>query len=236
MICRIADFNIEIFPLYAATEAFCAAYICEAPAQVDFTVVMREADIDAELERDANGYGFDRAYYERLALYRKICAEILSRGAFMMHCAVIEYEGRGYAFTAPSGTGKTTHIRLWKKRFGDGQVTIVNGDKPILRVTDGEIYAYGTPWCGKEGYNVNTRVPLRALCFLERAEENSIRCISDTEAMPKLFSQIMVADSADLARQLELVDTLVTTVPMYRLGCNMEIEAARVAYAGMCKE
>ena len=235
MICKIADFYIEIYTLYSSTEAFCAGYVCEAPARIDFTVVMREEDIDSEMARDAASGGFSRAYYEQLALYRKICAELLGRGAFLMHCAVIEYAGKGYAFAAPSGTGKTTHIRLWRELLGE-QVTIVNGDKPILRVTEGKIYAYGTPWCGKEGYNVNTRVPLHALCFLERAEENRIVSLSDTEAMPRLFSQIMIADSTDLARQLELVDALVTKVPMYKLGCNMDIEAASVAYTGMCRE
>ena len=220
--------------LYPSTERFCAGYICPKPTHIDFSVAVHEEDIDSEMARDAEGLSLSRAYYEPLALYRKICAKALERGAFLMHCAVIAYEGRGYAFAAPSGTGKTTHIRLWQAVFGEENVTIVNGDKPLLRVMDGRIYAYGTPWCGKEGYQTNTRVPLAALCFLERAAENRICGLSDTEAIPRLFSQIMIADSTDLARQLELVDQLVGRVPMYKLGCNMEPSAASVAYAGMC--
>ena len=233
MICKIADYCIDIHALYPSTERFCAAYVCADPAQVDFSVEMCEADIDREATYDPAGRNFPRPHLELLALYRKICAELLRRDAFLMHCAVIEYEGRGYAFAAPSGTGKTTHIRLWQTLFGEDRVTIVNGDKPILRCMDGKMYAYGTPWCGKEGYQTNTRVPLHALCFLERAAHNRICRLSDTEAMPRLFAQLMIVDSTDLARQMELMDRLVTLVPMYKLDCNMDTEAAKVAYAGM---
>ena len=233
MVCKLADFYIEINALYASTERFCAAYVCPPPEKCDFSVTMTEADIDSEIAHDPSGGRYTRAQYEPLALYRKICAALLARGAFLMHCAVIEYAGRGYAFTAPSGTGKTTHIRLWQAQFGADKVTIVNGDKPLLRVVGDTVYAYGTPWCGKEGYNVNTRVSLHALCFLERAAEHRICSISDAEAMPRLLSQVMVADSADIMRQMELLDALVTRVPLYRLCCNMEKEAAEVALAGM---
>ena len=93
--------------------------------------------------------------------------------AFLLHAAVIEVDGLAYAFAAPSGTGKTTHIALWKKFFGD-RANIINGDKPIIRFENGTPYIYGTPWCGKEGYNINTKAPLAALCFIERSPENTI--------------------------------------------------------------
>ena len=153
--------------------------------------------------------------------------------AFLMHCAVIGYEGRGYAFSAPSGTGKTTHIRLWQQVFGADKVQIVNGDKPILRRFGDTFYAYGTPWCGKEGYNTNTRVPLAGLCFVERWTENSIRRMTVEEAVPHLFTQIMVGDSPDLGRQMELADALLTDVPCYLLRCNMDPAAAVAARDGM---
>ena len=235
MICKLADFFIEIHVQYPSTEHFCGAYVCADAEKVDFSVTVSAADIAAEMAADPAEKKHTPEQYEPLALYRKICAELLGRGAFLMHCAVIGYEGCGYAFAAKSGTGKTTHIRLWQACFGREKVTIVNGDKPILRVIGDAVYAYGTPWCGKEGYNANTRVPLRGLCFLERDAENGISRISDAEAMPRILSQVMVTDSADLMRQMELLDALVTHVPLYKLGCNMDIEAARVAYEGMRK-
>lgn len=236
MFLKISDFHIGIGQGVLEAKKYCKDYICDGDAAVDFTVDLSDEDIAyerAEAERENPGIGFSRGNFENLALYRKICAQILKYDAFMMHGAVIEYEGKGYLFTAKSGTGKTTHIRLWKKLFGDDKVTIVNGDKPIIRFIDGKVYAYGTPWNGKEHYGTNSRVELSAICFLERGEENSIKKISDIEALPRIFSQIMIHDSADLGKQMELVDKLFEKVPTYLLECNMDVEAAKVAYEGM---
>ena len=234
MVYKIADLRFEIDFKYPCNYAKCKEYLCEGESEADTTVCVSQEEIDYEKASDTElASKFSDAYFEWLAVFRKVCAEVLQRDAFMMHGAVIEYEGKGYVFTAKSGTGKTTHIRLWKKLFGNENVTIVNGDKPILRFVDGKVYAYGTPWCGKEGYNTNVRVPVAGICFLERAEQNSIKKISDEEAIPKLFSQIMIHDSAHLAKQLELVDALLNKVSTYTLKCNMDVEAARISYEGM---
>lgn len=235
---RIADFCVQIDNLPAWVAARMKNYQANLPkcAAVDLHIDTDNISI-AELEQNADKEGIpSKNELLFLEIYRRICAYALAHDAFLMHCAVIEYEGRGYAFSAPSGTGKTTHIRLWQQVFGADKVTIVNGDKPILRVFDDAVYAYGTPWCGKEGYNTNTSVPLRGLCFIERGETNNIRPMSTEEAVPHLFRQIMVNDSSDLARQMELADLLLETVPCYLLTCNMEQEAARTAYNGMRQE
>ena len=86
---------------------------------------------------------------------------------------------------------------------------------------------------GKERYMTNTRVPLAAVCFVERSVNNHITQISAEQALPRLFSQVMITDSADLARQLELIDALLATVPTHLLHCNTDPLAARVAYEGM---
>lgn len=235
MIYKIADFYIDIKTVYTQTEDFCKDYVCPAAPCIDFSIEVTHEDIEAEREQ-ARIHGervFSKQVHEPLALYRKICAEILRRDAFLMHGAVIEYDEKGYLFTAKSGTGKTTHIRLWQEVFGKENVTIVNGDKPILRVIDGKFYAYGTPWCGKEGYQTNTRVELCGICNVERSETNSILLLPDEKAIPAIFSQIMVEDSADLAKQLELIDVLLKKVPIYSLKCNMDPEAAVVALRGL---
>lgn len=235
MIYRIADFYIDIKTIYARTEAFCKEYLCSCAPYIDFSVEVTPEDIEAEREhaRQQGERVFSLPRYEPMALYRKICAHILSKNAFLIHGAVIEYEGKGYLFTAKSGTGKTTHIRLWQQVFGADKVTIVNGDKPILRIHNGKFYAYGTPWCGKEGYNTNTKVELCGICVISRAESNSISLFSEEKAIPALFSQIMIEDSADLAKQLELIDSLLSMVPVYSLECNMDPEAAVVALRGL---
>ena len=236
MIYRIADFNIDIIYSYDNNDIFLADYLCADANEADFAVRITEQDIDFEANnavKTEHVLRFSRGYLERLAILRKICAAVLSRGAFLIHGALIAYEGRGYLFCASSGTGKTTHVLLWQKPFGADNVTIVNGDKPLIRFCDGRPYAYGTPWCGKEGYNKNTRIPLDAVCFIERNAENSICKIDETTALQRILSQIMVTDSADLAAQLDLVGRLIETVPAYELMCNTDAEAARIAYEGM---
>lgn len=236
MIYRIADFNVDIKYSYPNNDIFLADYLYAEADRVDFSVEITEQDIDFEVNnavRTENVLRFSRGYLERLAILRKVSAEVLSHGAFLIHGALIEHEGRGYLFCAPSGIGKTTHILLWQQLFGAEKVRIINGDKPIVRMTEKGFLAYGTPWCGKEGYNINTHVSLSAVCFIRRGTQNSISKADETDALQKILSQIMVADSTDLARQLELVGRLIETVPVYELSCNMDIEAARVAYEGM---
>ncbi len=235
MIYKIADFYIDISCKYAATKNILSSYACEDADTVDFSVSVSDADM-AEMGADfADYYGEEAhtaSYIERLVIHEKITDELLARDAFMMHGVLIEYEGVGYIFTAQSGTGKTTHAKLWKKRFGDS-VHIVNGDKPILRLVDGELYGYGTPWCGKEGYNINTRVKISKLCFVTRAAENSIERIDEVHAISRLMSQVEIVKSRDLGAQLSMLDVLVSKCDMYLLKCNMDVAAAEVAYNGM---
>ena len=111
---------------------------------------------------------------------------------------------------------------------------MINGDKPIIRWIGGTIQVYGTPWCGKEGWNVNTSAPLKAICFLERGHVNKIRKLPSQEVMKALVHQIIMPKQADLlSSYLELIDHMVTSIPCYHLHCNRELEAAQVAYEGM---
>ncbi len=238
MLYKIADFYIEIECRYKATELNLSKYISPEKHDADFCIKISDEELAAEEKAFKNYYpdqSFSLPYIERLALLRRISEEITSRDAFLMHGAVIEYKGTGYMFTAKSGTGKTTHIEQWKKLFGD-DVHIINGDKPFLRIIDGKVIAYGTPWCGKEGYNENSSVKLQKLCFIERGTENKIRKISDIEAMPRLFSQFDVENGSTLEKHLAMIDVLVCSTDIYVLSCNVSTDAALVAYNGMNNE
>ena len=147
-----------------------------------------------------------------------------------MHAAVIGVGDKAYAFTAKSGTGKSTHIALWKRFLGD-RVSVINGDKPILRFIDGKLYAYGTPWCGKEMWNTNMRAELNGLCFLERAKENKIVKITPMEASPLVMKQILIPNDAEgVIKTFEMVDKMLSITNLWRLGCNISQEAAIKAY------
>jgi len=165
--------------------------------------------------------------YETTAVYRKIATEILIYDTFVMHGSVVATQGAGYMFSAPSGVGKTTRTKLWLDHIPGSKV--INGDKPLLRVTENTVYAYGTPWCGKENWNTNTSVPLRAIFLLERVrdgEDNSITELQFSEAFPVLYRQTFRPDLPKARRKtLHLLLALSSKVKIYRLRCAPTPEA-----------
>lgn len=229
---KIADLKIKIENRYKYLRWLCRDYMIEECEDVDLCISVTEKEIDDEIavaEAEVS-----RGYAEGVCAYRNICYQLPTKfNSYLLHSALIEYEGRGYAFAAKSGTGKSTHIALWQKVFGD-KVRIINGDKPIVRYLDGEFLAYGTPWCGKEGFAVNDSVPLKALCFIERSPTNSIERIPASDAVLRVFHQVLTPrDAASVDALFPLLDKTLTQVPCYLLKCNMDPEAAAVAYNGM---
>ena len=132
---QIAEVLVAIENRYAFTERLCADYIVDVlPDECNFLVSATPEETAAENSDEGT---FSPAYCESLALYRKICTRMLDYDAFLLHAAVVSYAGRGFAFAAKSGTGKSTHVAQWMRALGD-DVTVVNGDKPILRWRNGE--------------------------------------------------------------------------------------------------
>lgn len=227
---RIADFLFEIEPRYPLLASVCEKYLDTTEKTPDCTVCVTDEDIAAVT---ALPEGYSEAYGESLSACRAVCDYATAQGALMLHAAVIEVDGKAYAFCAPSGTGKSTHISLWRRRFGT-RVQIINGDKPLLREKDGIFTVYGTPWCGKEGWNRNVSAPLAGVCFLERATENSIERIAPDAAIEPIFRQLLKPkDAASVMQTMHLADLLLSTVPVYKLGCNISEEAAEIAFAAM---
>jgi len=236
---RIAELNIEIDSLYERVHTYCAGY--EAPvgaAEPDFTVQITADDIEAERAfSDRTRAKEGRLslvptddYLEELAVYRKICEKLPYYDRFLFHGSCLEVDGEGYLFAAPSGTGKSTHARLWREVFGD-KVTMINDDKPVIGIQGNEIRIFGTPWNGKHRLGTNTSVPLKAICFLERGENNSIREVSKAENLPKLLGQVFrPSDKEALNRVLQLMDRMTDMVKHYILSCNMDPEAAVVSH------
>lgn len=159
--------------------------------------------------------------------------QLLDFEGMMLHSSTVVVDGFAYCFTADSGTGKSTHTGLWLQEFGE-RAYILNDDKPALRREDGVWYAYGTPWSGKHDISVDERVPLGGIACLSRAAENTIRPFSGTAAIGAIFKQLNRPRSPEYRMKLlELLDKLIREVPVWQLCCNMEPEAARVAYAAM---
>lgn len=173
------------------------------------------------------------SYLEFIYAYRKLAEWLPLHNAFVLHSAVFDVDGTGIALAAHSGTGKTTHMLLWQKLIGD-RLKIVNGDKPIVRFFDDDPetpYAYGTPWSGKERLGCNMRTPLKHICFIERAEQNSCEAISKAEAADLLFNQVyMPKDPQAALNTLQLINRLIFCCKLWKIKCNMDIEAAQTAY------
>ena len=239
-IVKLADIPVQIWPVHREMAYFLRDY--RSAEEPRFEIRMEQADIDAERQRDREERqrdgrppfsGGDDRYLETLALYRKLAERMLREDVILFHGSAIEVDGEAYLFTARSGTGKSTHSRLWREHFGDRAV-MINDDKPLLRVTEEGVTVYGTPWNGKHHLGENRSAPLKAICILSRAQENRIRPVTAEDAFPALFQQCYLPrDGEELPRVLELLERLSRKVRLYRLGCNMEKEAALVSYQGM---
>ncbi len=229
MLLEIAGLVIDVKNKYKYFEMMAGDFITSGKTP-DFTVEVPE-DVLKKAISDNPEYSDD--YIEALEIYRIICKKMLKYDAMLMHCAAISVDNEAYLFTAVSGTGKTTHISLWKKKFKE-KCIVVNGDKPILRLIDGTFYACGTPWRGKENYGENIMVPIKAICILERGEENSIKKIAPYDAISTVITQTLrTNDMGEMDKMLSLTDKLLEKVPFYRLKCNMNDDAADVSYNGM---
>ena len=230
----LAGLSIKIDNKYPYVRQLCGDYIVtDSAPYLNPDIEVCATDEQISLEADTSPYTSSLPYSESICIYRAICSKLPDFDAFLLHAAVVEVDGLAYAFAAPSGTGKTTHITLWKKFFGD-RANIINGDKPIIRFENGTPYIYGTPWCGKEGYNINTKAPLAGICFIERAPQNSIARLPKCDAVSRLFVQLLLPKEREEAEKtLDLAGKLIDSTPTFLLKCNMEVEAAEIAYQAL---
>lgn len=150
----------------------------------------------------------------------------------LLHGSTVAAYGKGYLFTAKTGVGKSTHTRFWREMLGS-EAVMVNDDRTFLRLTDEPVTAWGSPWSGKHGLDTNIRVPLAGICILERGNENRIRSVEPEEAMPLLLEQSFVPEPGQEERVYAMTRALACRVPLWKLECTKQPEAARVAFAAM---
>ena len=159
--------------------------------------------------------------------------QLINFGGIMLHSSAVVVDGYAYLFTAPCGTGKSTHTSLWLKKIGD-KAFILNDDKPAIRFEDNEFFVYGTPWSGKTSQNVNCRAKLGGICILNRGDTNVIERVTGKTAIQGIFSQTLRPKSTEyLDKVFYIIEKLIATAPIWKLSCNMETEAADVSYNAM---
>ncbi len=236
---RIGGRVLVIRSMYELIQRMCSDYRSDEPE--DFSVTISPEMIEAERlkskeqhEREGlPAYDYPSDYLETLAVYRELSSRLIAYDTLLFHGSVVAVDGFAYLFTAKSGVGKSTHVSLWRRLLGE-RALMVNDDKPLIRLTDGLPVVYGTPWDGKHHLSANVEVPLRAICLLERSEENRIERIAPSSACSFLLHQSFhPSDKGLLLSSLSLVNRLSGNVALYRLWCNMDISAAELSFSTM---
>lgn len=193
-----------------------------------------EPDISLVSQHEAFQNAYSYLTYEEVE-YINTCREfylkLLSFGGMMLHASAVVVDNRAYLFSAASGTGKSTHTDMWLKKFGD-RAYILNDDKPAIRKIDGVWCACGTPWSGKYDISRPACVPLAGIAFLNRDTTNHIERYTGPMVAYELLNQTLRHEKL-VDKVMDVVGQLVAEIPVWKLFCNMEPEAAEVSYAAM---
>ena len=229
---EIAGFAIRVEPLFGSTQAYCRDYLTDR--EPEFFVSMSREDLVREqallaIEADEEGLkrrSFPDPFLERSVIQRRVAELLADWDVLLFHGSTVAVDGAAYLFTAPCGTGKSTHTRLWREVFGDRAV-MVNDDKPFLRLTEDGVLACGSPWAGKHGLGNNVCFPLKGICILSRGPENVIHRADPREVLHFLSRQCFPA-----ARTEELADR----VALWEMTCNRNPDAAVVSHGAMSAE
>ena len=210
-----------------------AKYLMESVGEPDISIEYSETRMTA---LSAAAPNLSPAECEVICTAQAFYTLLLKHGGLMLHSSAVAMDGNAYLFSAPSGTGKSTHTEQWLKLFGE-RASIINDDKPAIMVREDGIFAYGTPWSGKSDLNLNIGVPLKGICVLERSPENHIERLDDDTAVFSILNQTVRPAASPKAMELllELLDAIIGQVPVWKMGCNISTEAAKVAFEAMSK-
>ena len=226
---KIADIAFEFESKNEEVMRFLAPYSCDDKCEVRLEITTADIEYEKKFSCSENRFAL-----EVTAILRKFCDILLYNfNGMFLHSATVIYQGAAYAFSAPSGTGKTTHILKWKELLGD-KVRILNGDKLFLRCLGDDIVAYGNPWQGKENLGENSNCPFKGIFVLKRNEMNFVRQLSEIEALKSLVdSTLFPKDKEGRIKQLDFLDKLISKVRVFELHCNLEDEAVFTALSAL---
>ena len=221
MICKIANLGVDV-PELGDLPRRCKPY--ETDVLVNIT--LDPARVCTNIWEDASA---EENYYltSGFEFYR----QLLRYDGMMLHASAVVVDGCAYLFSGPCGMGKSTHTAMYKRAFPDA--VIINDDKPALRRIKGTWYAFGTPWCGKDGINVNTSAPLAGICFLHRGD-TLLRRITALEAVPQFLKQTSGRNNAQNAQLLlTLLDDLLRNVPIFEFFNHAAPGDEQITYQAM---
>ena len=239
MVIEVAGVTAEVLCRYAENARMFQDYTTDKPPEL--TIAPTDADIhnmQAILDKLAEQQGepvqrYSKSLLENTVIYCALCEALIDHDVLPIHGSALCMDGEAYIFTANSGTGKSTHSRLWREVYGD-RVWMINDDKPFLKITDRGVTVLGNPWNGKHRLGRNASAPLKAIVRLSRDAGNHIEPLSDADAFQTLLAHAYLSgDAARRVRSVALAERVVRAAGFYSLGCNMSPEAAVVAHDGI---
>lgn len=239
---RLAGRVLEARTLHDFSRGYCERFLTDAPAE--FCIRIAQVDIDSERERSAlqdaregmPARSHPDGYLESLALCRAACDALIAEGVLLFHASAVQVDGRAFLFTAPSGTGKSTHARLWSQLLGD-DMGYINDDKPLLEFTDEGIVAHGSPWDGKHRLGEDACAPVAAVVQLYQAPGNTIVKLAPEDAFGVLYSQAYRPQGpAGATAAFRLAARMAREVPVYRMGCTPTLDAARLCFKTVAEQ
>lgn len=234
----VAGLNIGIEHIFEHFRKFAKDFVVDNKNE-DFVVSISNDDIETERnlveeqnKKDAEHFDYTDEMLEETAIYRKIADNLSKYNAVVFHGSAVAIGEKAVLFTANSGVGKTTQAILWLKNIKDSYA--INGDKPILRLMNENIYVCGTPWKGKEGMGTNANVPLTAICKINRSQNNHIEKLNASSFLPVLLSQSYHPNNCgSIFEMLPIIERITKSVSFYNLYCNTDDSSALLAYKEM---
>lgn len=152
------------------------------------------------------------------------------RHTLLMHSSVVRNGGSAYCFLGKSGTGKSTHTSLWLRHIPESD--LMNDDNPVVRMTDGKVFVYGSPWSGKTPCYRQVSAPVGAFVQLRQNAENRICRMNVLACMASLLPSIstMKWDEKIYGMQCETLSELIGNVPIWLLDCLPDKGAAELCF------
>lgn len=228
----IAGLKVEMETIGELLQRRSQKYLCNFSDTPDIIIMTDRSKWDILKSRDAELSDQMCEYITTSAMFYN---SLIAHDGFLLHSSAVEFGGKAYMFTADSGTGKSTHTRLWRQYIKS--VNMINDDKPAVRLIDGEFYAAGTPWSGKTDQNASVLVPVGAAALLYRSEQNEISPADKKTAVHAFLKQTLLpADPTYTDRLAVLLDKFIRTVPIYNFGCNISEDAVKTSFEAMTKQ
>lgn len=172
----------------------------------------------------------ERAFGTNNALMIVYAFATSAHSTLLIHSSVIRNSQKGYLFLGKSGTGKSTHTRLWLKHIPGSD--LMNDDNPVIRIVDGKTIVYGSPWSGKTPCYRNIEAEAGAFVQLEQKKKNEIRREDVLHSFAHILSSVSVMkwDKRVYNDICNTISEILSRTPVYHLGCLPDEEAARISY------